>query len=425
MLLGGLVLCSLTCERETFSTKLVCPAPCVDSACAVGIECTSQTYCPIGSTCVPTGTETAFCGSNDAPDVAPDALIEGFGVAEFPLLRDVENEGQFLFDAPPDAEAVLCGLFIAAPRFEEFRDEDPSDEKLLVAPGSAQQRMINSDSCIVRDRIFRIDDDNDTSHVAVLRLEELRPPQRSCGTTNTPFADGSEYPIVETLHLGCWALGEANVIGVSALVSLSASELPDLGEVPIKCDQGDAQTDGAYCYVDHVEGVCSDEMCVAGGDNSAGGVTSVDAGSGGAGTDSSGAAGQGDAGGAAGQSGVIERVKSCKSQPNGTLCSEEPAEPVGRCFQKGCVGQDVPVLERPLVVANCALQGVETDWLNCFPSPLGTIGTCFGAACRVRCHDITDCERTAKARSVTSPEECRHTNLPGYLGVCRTVEVAP
>jgi hypothetical protein len=378
-------LCALlasTACRASESVDDQCPAFC--SNCDPRIQCSPQTYCPLGSSCrdreppdaggagspgVDGGGPHAVCAPEYFPAVNPEALLDGFGVSEFLLARDTTMPGRYSFVAPKGSRFVTCGLLVAAPRFE-------------------QQRLVNLGASVARTRVFQVDETTG-NRMLVLRLDELRSTTNSCkGKLNGPPVSGSEhYPLVETLSLGCWALGDQSVVGASSLLPIAPGELPDSGTNPLEsCDLAAGETEGAPCLMKRVPGSCVNGSCKGGETPNDGGV-------------------------------FMDAPTNCRGLAPGTLCHADPESPIGRCRSGGCVNQNVSSLERPLVVADCASTG-NADWLNCFPSPLGSIGTCWGKLCRPRCHDTQDCRESEEFRAKpASKEQCERPDA-SYLGVC-------
>lgn len=383
------------------SSQDQCPATCAD--CSQDIACGgAKPYCPVGTTCEATSYAgaPAACRPNYFPSIPPTKLLDGFQASEFLLTRDPTAPSQFTFQVPEKARFVSCALFIAEPLFES------------VSAASFEQAgtMVNSSACTAAHRVFRVNGGNADSRPPALRLDELSRAGSSCDTSNgSPIADDPRYPVVETLSLGCWANGDDGVVGASTLLSIAPSELPTSASLPLdSCDQAMTQTDGAFCVMQDLPGACDGaDTCVSGAVPDI--VTPACAACGAAGD-----AQTSDAGLA---------TEVCAGKPKGTACRAKPSAAVGRCLAGGCVDQQV-TLERPLVVSDCAQEG-DSNWLNCFPSPIGTIGTCFDHLCRVRCHDDADCAfsqrfRASNASGLPTPHEhCQRAALaPGYLGVC-------
>lgn len=278
---------------------------------------------------------------------ANTVLVAGFETDEIELHRG--SSAEFGIEAPMSAMYLSCALFIGAP---VFRD----------------RALANVSDCVARERFFSLDPDRSEASELSLRLDDLEPLSAlGCPVDSALKASGAEFRVVESLHLGCWAMDLDGIIGASRLLELDPSELPEYSAMKLdSCDQSDAPTDRRACWLPAQIGACRQGRCVRAFED---------------------------------------------PSPRSPLCLRDTAEGgpcalssrgVGRCFAGNCLDKSETT---PLVTSVCDAEG---DWANCFPSPLGLMGTCRSGLCRPRCHDRADCDQG---------DECTHPPV-SYLGVC-------
>ena len=347
------------CKEEHSARVDVCVEACAEPSCISPKTCADDKECAVGTTC-----QAAVCRPPRVPDVPSKKLLEGFRTDEFALVR---GESQtYSVDIPRTAEYAICALLVAAPVFDN-------------------DALANAESCIARFRVFPVADTRNTAISLVLRLDDLQPLAKSSCQSSTLNTGDPDFRLVESLHLGCWAMDKERVMGASFLLSIDPAELPEFhATVLTSCEQSSAPTDGSFCTLPPRIGSCTKDGCEPGANVA----------------------------GRALDGGV---PANCTGMPEGAPCSLSRSWR-GRCFGGGCVDQN---LTDPLVLADCA---ADADLRNCFPTPLGTIGSCLAGFCSARCLDDQDC---VDAASVTLGT-CERPLLPSYLGVCKNpTESAP
>jgi hypothetical protein len=312
--------------------------------------CSQSQECPVGTACV-----SRVCRPPTNGDLSSTVLVDGFSSDEIALTRSAP--GSFGVEAPKSAVSMSCALFVGIPAFD-------------------RQSLSNLETSAARYRVFPLDDSRNSASTVNLRLDDLKPfTNPECSQSSALDTGASIVVPVESLHLGCWATSLDAVIAATSLLSLDPSELPEFGATPLaSCDQSASPTDGSSCLQASQIGSCLSHICVA------------------------------DGAGDADDPGVVAPTNSvCDRGADGTPC-EVSSPRQGRCFDGSCLDQGQ--VFSPLVNASCT--GLE-QWENCFPSPLGLIGTCYSELCRQRCHDVTDCN---------DGEVCTRPPAPSYLGVC-------
>lgn len=349
LLLGAASTLLTGCESQPWQRTDVCQEACTESTCGNLRLCTASTDCPIG-----TGCTNEACRPLKTIDAASNALVKGFSSDALELNRG--EQGEFSVEAPKAAVNVSCGLFIGPPTFDN-------------------RAITNITACVVRYHVFPLDPTRTTASVLKLRLDDLEKPEYGDACPAESALKGPT-PLVESLRLGCWATSLDRVVAASQLVPLAASELPEYGVTPLgSCDQSASPTDGSYCIRTPQIGTCKSRKCQP--------------------TDSS-------VSGATGSGSTLH--DGCTTADDGVACQlGSPGR--GRCYSGMCLDQSVLP---PLVSGSCAES--DSEWSNCFPSPLGLFGTCFKGLCRQRCHDDVDCN---------TGEACEHPAEPSYLGVCK------
>jgi hypothetical protein len=393
-LVGG-VIGSPGCGRREFTATRVCEGKCpVEAGGVCELGCTHTSDCPQGTDCV-----RQVCRLSASASIDGDTLIRGFGVREFDLVRDATTDGlEYRFRAPKESRFAECGLFGCEPDFEP------------IGSGVTGNRMRNASRCLLRSRTFRVDDPDDPGgRDFSLSLAELEPVARACGDRSALNDFDVSYPVITTLSLGCWAYDNAAVIAATRLGALAPADLPSFGQVPIRdedCHGSEGATEGSYCYQKPSEGACLNHACIVG--------LSPDAGSGGE-------------GGFGGDSTAEASAADCTTSADYRPCVETRRR-LGQCKNGSCLRGAIAEFGPPLVVSNCSIG--EADWLNCSPSPIGAIGTCYGDLCRSRCHDVFDClaamNRDANQNDAGAPDvACVAARPDQYLKVCVTQEAAP
>jgi hypothetical protein len=342
------------CKEHPFERTDVCVPSCAEATCQESIACTTNDECPLSTACSPEGA----CRPKAREFPSSTELVRGFETDEIQLRRG--ESAEFEIEAPLSARFVSCALFIGAPIFRD-------------------QSLVNVGACVARERVFSLDKDRSESSELSLRLDDLEPSSpEACPLDSALKAPLSGFRVVESLHLGCWAMDLEGIIGASRLLHIDPSELPEFVAAPRRsCDQSEVPTDGSPCRLPSPIGICRQRRCVA--------VSSqVQA------------------------AALGETARVCLDSEEGGACPlNSPG--VGRCYAGNCLDQStIAPLVTPLVTSDCD----ESDWENCFPSPLGIMGTCFSGLCRRRCHDGPDCD---------AGDECRRP-AASYLGACTSVQ---
>lgn len=341
-------------ESKSWARAERCQAHCFGADCKVDISCDGTGEdCPIGTTCV-----ADVCRPREPVDPSGTELIEGFHSTEVELTRS-RSHG-FEVEAPKDAVRVSCAIFIGLPTFQ-------------------RTSIANLEASVARYRVFSVDGSRTQTSTISFRLDDLKTlPAARCGARPALNAGDEDYPMVESLRLGCWAVTLDAVVAATQLLQLDPSELPEFAVTPLEsCDQSTSATDGSHCKLPSQIGVCKNKECKPsdGGQPKEEDVSSLAA----------------DAG------------AGCETAPDNTACRlARPGR--GRCYGGSCLDKSI---RPPLVTARCTS---ADEWVNCFPSPLGVIGTCFNRLCRQRCRDGADC---------SAGELCEFPPAASYLGVCK------
>ncbi len=357
-ILGLLWLVLLSCQEHQWQRDQTCHAPCVEASCTAIHPCAADVDCPLGTGCF----GDRGCRPRTSIDLPSNALVKGFGAGELELTRQAEG---FSVEAPKAAVNVSCGLFVGSPEFV----------------GGAIQ---NFQAAIARYHVFPLDPSRTGGSVLGLGLDDLKPLPESeaCHVEAALNAGSPGFTLVESLRLGCWAASLQRVVAASQLLNLDPSELPEYDTTPLEsCNQAATPTDGSVCVRSPQIGVCENHQCRA----AAGGTSTGGAGS---------------------------RSADCSAQSDGVPC-QLVAPGRGHCYAGNCLKDSILP---PLVSASCS--GPDSEWSNCFPSPLGMVGSCFNQLCRQRCHDDSDCMPDGAA--------CVFPPGPSYLGACKSAtEQAP
>lgn len=385
---GGLGVGLNACVEKQFDTHCA-PAACPGS-CDEPWSCERSADCPAGSVCV-----NGVCGVDAFPVIGADTLVAGFDVPEFELMQTSMDEGRprLQWSAPPGSLRVTCGLFTCTP---EFDGGEGSGQPSAV-------RLSNAPRCVPRVQTFNTETSAETQ-VFSFELGDLEPAAAgSCspalGLTAQEAAGASGYPVVELLRVGCWALDRNQVIAATRLVQVNVQELPDAGYV-LRLDCAAAPI-GSWCLLPGDLGVCDQGKCELGRTPSE--------------LPEAGAGGQG------GEAATLppEPVEDCEDRPDDVPC-QSPDSRIGQCLVDRCVANSESTYLRPLVVGDCASDGFETEWLNCYPSPILGFGTCAERQCRVRCRTDEDCESALSAAGIDVSAQSTTCQRPegSYLGVC-------
>lgn len=379
-LLFSLMCLASVCGREGIAPDRTCEAGGGDLACAGAAACTAHADCPQGTVC-----ESGCCQTSPFDVPSPDSLLKGFGVREFELVHAESDSGPtFGFRAPRQARFLVCGLFGCEPSFASF--------------GAERARMVNASRCLVQRRVFRVDDPHDPAgREFSFELQDMEAVERRECTGRSRFNDftgDGDYPVINSLQVGCWAYDDAAVVAATRLDTLAPQEFPSFGDVA-RDDCSAADSEGQYCYRAPAGGACLAGACEAGATPSINAVNDA---------------------------GLPTGNVTCSPDNDGQPCLNMTRR-LGRCLNRGCVDLAVRAPERPLVLSDCAVGA--TDWLNCFPSQVGAIGTCKDKLCRVRCHDDADCDlldeiATSSGGSGAARLEltCVRGAREQYLGLC-------
>jgi hypothetical protein len=380
-----------------------CPATqCADANCDQDVACPGGAGCPQGTRCM-----ADLCVASPPPAIEPEALIDGFKAREFDLVRATGDDARYELTAPDGADRVACGLFTCAPVIVE-----------RSAGSQTLRRIANTSQCLQREHVFTTQPSGELQTFK-FGLADLRSPEpNSCRASMLGLGDPSSvsrtgYPLVEALRIGCWASDRTHVIAATRLVAVGVTDLPEGARLMRRDCQEVA--DGTWCILPGDLGVCVAADCD---------FTMVPSP-----VDSlSGAGGQGSPTSVAPE---VETVTDCRGVADGVACRRKEVESVGQCLSSRCLKQSTDEYTQPLAVSDCGAEGAVTDWLNCYPSPTLSFGTCCGARCRLRCREDQDCASalddagvTCKANDTTCeprPERC-HREPGSYLGVCALPE---
>lgn len=337
------------CRGNEWERGESCQPACAEPSCRNLVSCQADADCAVGTLCA-----SGACRPPKKIEAVGNTLIKGFASDALELTRG--QQGVFSVEAPKVAVNVSCALFVGPPRF---------------AGGS----ITNIDASVARYHVFPLDPSRTTASVLNLRLDALEPLPAAAACDRQGALSGVS-PLVESLRLGCWALSLDRVVAASQLLPLDPSELPEYGVTLLdSCDQSSAPTDGSYCALSPQIGACKDHEC-----------SPLDPGA------------------PVAPSAVTTATSDCDAANDGVACQlGSPGR--GRCFAGNCLEHDATP---PLVTGSCA--ELDSPWANCFPSPIGLVGTCFKGLCRRRCHDALDC---------SSGELCELPPSASYLGACR------
>jgi hypothetical protein len=349
----------LKCHANDWNRDQTCQLVCSEPTCRAADSCTLDSDCPVATVCA-----SGECRPPKSIMAASTALVQGFQTNELELTRT--QPGSFSVEAPKAAVTLNCGVFVGLPEFD-----------MQHSPGQDPTGALkNANACVARYRVFPLDASRSSATNFSLRLDDLEPlPELTSCSTGSALNSGVRGVVAaESLRLGCWAMSLNQVVAASELLDLDPSELPGYGSVPLSsCAQASTPTDGSNCWLSPQIGICRDQVCQV----RDGGVADV-------------APPTADAG--------------CAAAVNDAAC-QLGSPGLGRCYAGNCLDQNILP---PLVGASCV--GEALDWTNCFPSPLGIIGSCFNQLCRQRCHDSADC---------TTDEVCTYPDSPSYLGACK------
>jgi hypothetical protein len=376
-----------------------CPASeCADRDCNGALACPKGAGCPQGTVCV-----EKLCVASPPAAIDPEILIEGFKAREFDLVRALGDEAGYELTAPDGAERVACGLFTCAPVIVEFE-----------AGAQVLRRIANTAQCLQREHVFSTQASGELQTFK-FGLGDLRPPEPdSCRLAMLGLGDGKSvtragYPLVEALRIGCWASDRTHVIAATRLVPIGVTDLPE-GDRLMRRDCQEV-ADGTWCILPGDLGVCAQNECD---------FTMVPSALGSA----EGAGGDGNLTNAGQEA---EAVTDCRGIGEGVACRRQDVDSIGQCLSGRCLKQSVAEYTQPLAVSDCAAEGAVTNWLNCYPSPTLSFGTCCGKRCRLRCRDDEDCTAALDDAGVVCkanasdcdprPEKC-HRAPGSYLGVC-------
>jgi hypothetical protein len=386
------------CGVDTTLESECAPAACPDGSCLKDIACEDGAQCPQGSTC-----QRGSCLLAGSSDIRAEALIVGFHAHEFDLVRSAGADVQYELVAPDRAARVVCGLFACEPRFAH------------ASYGSTElSRIKNAAQCLQREHVFNTQTSGEPQKFT-FRLADLRTPEPTecsssmLGISNPDRASRAGYPVVEALRLGCWASDKTHVLAATRLIAVSVSDLPE-GESVLRSDC-QAAPDGSWCSLPGDLGTCQAGGCDF---TKRPGVSAV----------------QIDAGGAPND--TAEVPTSCEGLPDDVTCRRAKTDSVGQCLSDRCIKktQAGQGYSQPLAVSDCAAPGSVTDWLNCYPSPTLSFGTCLQQECRLRCRDSEDCTRALDAAEIScggsgggtgcEPARAETCYRPSgsYLGVC-------
>jgi hypothetical protein len=379
------------------------PSACPDSSCQEDIVCTEHVQCPQGSRC-----RQKHCALAETSDMPPEALIDGFQAHEFDLTR-TDTGTQFELIAPERAARIVCALFACQPLF--------SDETYGETP---LRRIKNAARCLQRQRIFNTPASGEPQKFT-FRLADLQLPEPTecsssmLGISNPQRVSRAGYPVVEALRLGCFASDKTRVLAATRLMVISVSELPEGGSA-LRSDC-QAAADGSWCSLPGDLGTCQSGRCDFTKTPNVG-TSPLD--SGGAPND------------AAASDEGREVPVDCKGLPDDVTCRRRNTDSIGQCLSGRCIKktQAGEGYNQPLAVSDCAAPGSVTDWLNCYPSPTLSYGTCLSQECRLRCRSSDDCVSALDAAEIPCvpspdparcqpprPEEC-YRAAGSYLGVC-------
>jgi hypothetical protein len=340
------------CEEHSWERPSGCRPACSDPQCTAFDVCKLDGDCPIGTACLEN-----VCRPPTNADLSSSVLLEGFASDEIQLARTVP--GSFSVEAPKAADKLTCALLVGTPVFQDHS-------------------LSNFEASAARYRVFPLDPTRSSASTLSLRLDDLMPfAGTDCAQGAALNTGNPSLVLVESLHLGCWAMSLDAIVGATSVLSLDPTELPEYAETPLEsCNQSESATDGSSCVLSSQIGTCQRDMCVANA---------------------------GSAPADLGAAGATAAAETCNQSANGTPC-EAGSPGRGRCFGGNCLTSE-EVLLPPLVTARCT---TADQWQNCFPSPLGLIGTCYNQLCRQRCHDVIDC----------NGDVCTYPDTPSYLGVC-------
>ncbi len=380
-LLGG----GASCRPDADATDH-CPArECADKACSEAVPCPGGVGCPQGTTCF-----DDTCVVSPPSIIEPDTLIVGFDAREFDLGRASAGPAAYELTAPDGADRVACGLFTCKP---------------AIVESDAGRRIVNTAQCLQREHVFNTQRSGELQTFK-FGLGDLRPPEPdSCRSAMLGLGDGRRvprtgYPLVEALRIGCWASDRTHVIAATRLVPVGVTDLPE-GDRLMRRDCQET-ADGTWCILPGDLGVCAENKC----DFTR--VPSADTLTEGAGGDATVAPKQ-----------EAEAVADCRGIEEGAACRRKEVGSIGQCLSGRCLKQSEAEYTQPLAVSDCAAQGAATNWLNCYPSPTLSFGTCCGAVCRLRCREDNDCTATLDDAGVADPRPEKCHRAPGsYLGVC-------
>jgi hypothetical protein len=143
------------------------------------------------------------CGVAEAGDIRT-ALARGFRVAQHRLRRVSEDtSGVFVFDLPPRAEVVSCGLFVCAP---EFGTASIADEVGAI-------QIVNADRCLFSVTSFPVSLARPDDTQVEFSLDELK-------------NYGTDANVPTLLATGCWATSGSAILAASELSRLDPAEVP-------------------------------------------------------------------------------------------------------------------------------------------------------------------------------------------------------
>jgi hypothetical protein len=353
-----------------------CPiASCLYGSCSAPVPCATHRECPVGLSC-----SDGTCKVVPFTQIDRNALISGFQVSEFDIHASSTEPISFDWLAPRGSQRVVCALLTAAPEFSD-----------TIEPSQTMIRLLNPGRAITRKRVFSTATAGNDRHFS-FTLGDLEAGSSCDAPLSIPTDFSDAYPIVQFLRVGCWAIGDANVIAATRLVPIDPGSLPDWNTVPQPNCLG--QSDRTWCRMPSALGSCQRHECDT--DRPAMAVA---------------------AGGAGGQGTEVEAVLDCSDSPDDAPCAVQ-SPVVGQCLNGQCIAQDAQDYEPPLVVSSCTAP--RTQGLNCFPSPLLDFGNCYQNACEARCDHRADCTAPFEQVGILTGKRTCHIENGAYLGSCRT-----
>jgi hypothetical protein len=148
----------------------------------------------------------------------------------------------FVFDLPPHAEIVTCGLFVCVPEFGTTSTGEDGDAIQLV----------NADRCLRSVTSFPVALDRPDDTQVEFSLDELQ-----------EYGTRTEVPML--LATGCWAASGSALIGASELQRLAPSEVPlTQGIAPKR--QNACGREASPCVLDEDVALCGHDRCRAAAD---------------------------------------------------------------------------------------------------------------------------------------------------------------